>query len=383
MADNNSPEQQKAEVQEKRNKILQLMERQQLDGLVLGRQNNFAWATGGGTSWINIATDLGAAQLVFSKNGQSFVVIQNIEGPRFEEEEKLRELGFTPVLIPWWEGPEERRQKMLDLVGGGTTRLAADYPLDNTINLSGVLARQRWSLTPHEQDRFRELGQLSGDALESVTAGLKPGMSEWEIAGKLAEASYRRGVVPVVTLVATDERIWRYRHPVPTGKKLEKYAMLVLCGRRGGLIASCTRLVHFGPLEAELAKRHAAVQRVDAIFNLATRPGEIASHIFGKALEEYARAGFPDEWQLHHQGGATGYEPRDYVGSATIQETVLDGQAFAWNPSITGTKSEDTILVSNAKGLEVLTQPIASNWPLKEVEIEGLGAIKRPEILVL
>ena len=91
MADNNSPEQQKAEVQEKRNKILQLMERQQLDGLVLGRQNNFAWATGGGTSWINIATDLGAAQLVFSKNGQSFVVIQNIEGPRFEEEEKLRD----------------------------------------------------------------------------------------------------------------------------------------------------------------------------------------------------------------------------------------------------------------------------------------------------
>jgi hypothetical protein len=58
-------------------------------------------------------------------------------------------------------------------------------------------------------------------------------------------------------------------------------------------------------------------------------------------------------------------------------------QAFAWNPSIAGVKSEDTILVSPERGLEVITRPERSSWPLLRAEVEGLGALDRPDILAL
>jgi hypothetical protein len=49
----------------------------------------------------------------------------------------------------------------------------------------------------------------------------------------------------------------------------------------------------------------------------------------------------------------------------------------AWNPSITGVKSEDTVLVTDA-GPEVLTRTGA--WPQARVELDG-GAVERPTIL--
>jgi antitoxin VapB len=53
------------------------------------------------------------------------------------------------------------------------------------------------------------------------------------------------------------------------------------------------------------------------------------------------------------------------------------GQAYAWNPSITGTKSEDTILVSEQEN-EVLTE--IADWPAIEIPVGDLS-IKRPAIL--
>ena len=124
------------------------------------------------------------------------------------------------------------------------------------------------------------------------------------------------------------------------------------------------------------------MQRVDAVYNLATKPGTLVSDIFVRAQEEYAATGFADEWQLHHQGGGTGYEGRDFLGTPTATEYVQDWQAFAWNPSITGTKVEDTMLISRDNPPEVLTRSATSDWPQTEVTIDGLGTMFRPDILI-
>ena len=202
-------------------------------------------------------------------------------------------------------------------------------------------------------------------------------MTEYQIAGLLAGESFGRGFTPIVNLIASDERVFRYRHPIPTDRVMERYTMLVLCGRRWGLVASATRLVHFGPLPDELQDKGEAVARVDAAFIAATRPGARVADVFGQAVETYAAVGLPDEWQLHHQGGAAGYEPREYLATPASAEVVEEGQAFAWNPSITGTKSEDTIIVG-AEGNEIVTA--TGEWPTIAVEIEG-QVLQRPAIL--
>ena len=60
------------------------------------------------------------------------------------------------------------------------------------------------------------------------------------------------------------------------------------------------------------------------------------------AAKAYAEKGFADEIDLHHQGGAAGYRTREWVAHPNANDVVRNDQAFAWNPSITGTKVEET-----------------------------------------
>jgi antitoxin VapB len=53
------------------------------------------------------------------------------------------------------------------------------------------------------------------------------------------------------------------------------------------------------------------------------------------------------------------------------------GQFYAWNPSISGVKSEDTIFVGETEN-EVITQ--MEDWPPIEVSVYGIK-YQRPAIL--
>ncbi len=153
--------------------------------------------------------------------------------------------------------------------------------------------------------------------------------------------------------------------------------MVIICGRKYGLVASCTRLIHYGPLSDELKKKQAAVTQIDARVNAATRPGLTLGEMFAKIQQAYAAAGYPDEYQLHHQGGPAGYEPREFVAKPGLDVKVAVGQAYAWNPSITGCKTEDTVLIT-PDGFDVMTE--MPNWPMVEVTVDG-KVYRRPLIL--
>ncbi len=276
-------------------------------------------------------------------------------------------------MAPWYEA----NPAFAELTTG--MRLGADGPYPGAIDLSAEIARLRSQLGPEESQRFRTLGRLCAEAMNSAIRSIRPGMTEYEIAGRLAEAAESRGVQAVVNLIATDERIFAFRHPLPTGKTLDRYAMLVLCGRRHGLVCSLTRLVHFGPLPMDLHRKAESVAQVDAAMIAATRPGQTLGGVFAAAVAAYRTTGYDDEWRLHHQGGPAGYEPRESIGTPGSTDQVLAGQAYAWNPSITGTKSEDTILVSE-HGNEVVTS--IPGWPMLEVSTNGL-ILPRPAVLEL
>jgi Xaa-Pro dipeptidase len=112
--------------------------------------------------------------------------------------------------------------------------------------------------------------------------------------------------------------------------------------------------VHFGPLPAELEARFKSAAQVNAALLDATRVGAKSSDLFRIAQEAYAAEGFPGEERFHHQGGATGYGEREWVATPNGAETVVNNQAFAWNPSIRGGKSEDTVILRDGK-IEWLT----------------------------
>ena len=173
---------------------------------------------------------------------------------------------------------------------------------------------------------------------------------------------------PIVSLIATDERIFAYRHPLPTYKRLDKYAMLVLCGRQHGLVASVTRLVHFGALSEELRTKANAVALIDATYLTQSRPGATLGEVFAAAQGMYEQTGFANEWQLHHQGGPAGYEAREVIANPGMSYTVAAGQPYAWNPPITGCKPEDTALVGEAGFEVVTTTPLL---PMTVIDIPG------------
>ena len=303
-----------------------------------------------------------------------WIVTNNIEAPRQADEE----IGDLPIEVHQEMWHDEDREGMAKAVLGDA-RVASDgaWPAGSA-NEAKALARLRWQLLEPEIERYRWVGKETAVCLRETAQEIEPGMTEHEIAGLLGGKLLARGITPAVLLIATDERCYRYRHPIPTEKKLERHAMLVIGARRWGLGVSATRMVHFGEPDAELRRRHEAVCKVDACLIRETQVGAAVKDIFARAVEMYETTGYAEEWKLHHQGGATGYAPRDYRGGFGSEEVVLEGQAFAWNPSITGTKSEDTIIALGDRQ-DIISA--SGDWPILEIEYKG-SVIGRPDLLV-
>lgn len=367
---NTSPTTTESELSAKLDRIRKLLDQSGLDALLLRHTNNFAWATCGASSYINRADSMGVASLLITP-ANHYVITSNIESVRLMQEEGLASQNWEFQVAPWYE----QKDVISELTSG--MKLGADTFLPNALDISSEIASLRSQLTSEEGGRFRELGKLCAQGMKDAVDAVRPGMTEYEIAGVLSQVVESRGVQAIVNLIATDERIFSYRHPLPTSKKLQQYAMLILCGRKSGLICSVTRLIHFGQLPSDLRRKAEAVARIDAEMIAATRPNFTIGDVFHKAQAAYASAGFPDEWQLHHQGGSAGYAPREVTATPLSNQPILTGQAFAWNPSITGAKSEDTILVGE-KSNEILTE--MAGWPTIDVQIGG-QIIRRPAIL--
>jgi antitoxin VapB len=359
-------------VRTKHERINQLLDNHNLDGLLIQQVSNFAWVTNGAASYVNTATTNGVATLFVTRDARHLIA-DNIETPRLEMEEQLQVQGWE-FHTHRWDQPSPALTKLTD-----GFKLGADGAFPGAVDLSGELAVLRSYLDAAEQDRFRSLSSLCAEAMDEAIRAVKPGLTEFKIASLLSAAVQARGVLPIVNLIATDERVYNFRHPLPIDKKMAKYAMLVICGRKEGLVCSLTRLVHFGTLPNELKEKADAVAYVDAAMIAATRPGEQVNKIFRIAKASYSKVGFPDEWYLHHQGGPAGYDPREFIATDAVDTPVGVGQVYAWNPSITGCKSEDTILVGEDNN-EILSA--IEGWPSILVEING-QAIERPAILVI
>jgi antitoxin VapB len=346
----------------KTERLIRVMVEQHLDGVLINAQHNFAWLTAGGSNGVDQSREPGVASLLVRRDGKRFVLASKIEMARMLGEE-ITSTDFEPIEFGWEEEkgtPGYVANCSFSVLGAGAT-LGSDLPAGGNVRLiEDYIARARFSLTEWEIDRLRSLGSDSGRVIGELVRSLEPGLTEVEIGRRAADALAGCGARIVVGLVAADERLARFRHPVSGSKRWERIVMVVVCARREGLTASLTRIVCVGSKPDDLHKRTVAAARVNGRLLASTNIGVSGSQLYEEAARGYEEEGYPAEIHLHHQGGAIGYRTRDWVAHPRCSETVQEHQAFAWNPSITGTKVEETCIVMDGH-LEIVTA--SPGWP--------------------
>jgi antitoxin VapB len=327
-----------AELDAKHEKLVEWLRGQKLAGVLIRRNENVAWLTGGAVE-LRVLTpcETGVASLLVTAAGKRYYFTTENEAPRLHDEE-FGALDFEPVLFPWWA--DDTNAAAAKLAGGA---LGSDTPGAGLTPVN--LFPLRAALSESEIARYRWLGAETAAATVEALNQVEPGMSEYDLEAITAAGLLHRGILPSVYLYAVDDRILKYKHAVARGARLKQYAMLNLCSRKWGLAISITRFVHFGALPAELGKRFAASAQVNAALLNASRAGATSAQLFAVAQAAYAAQGFPGEERFHHQGGPTGYGEREWVATPKGTEVVVNNQAFAWNPSIRGGKVEDTVLL--------------------------------------
>jgi Xaa-Pro dipeptidase len=369
------------EINLKTDRLVRTLHSQGLGGVLINGQHNFSWLTAGGTNALDISRESGAGAILVRSDGKRFVLASSIEMPRLLAEE-LSGIDFEAVEFPWEDekaSPEFLIDRALTLLPPGS-QLGSDLPSGAKARvIESMIARCRYSLSEAELQRYRNLGREAGEAMEHLVRSLEPGQTEKEVARRAADALAARGMQPVVALVAADERLKKFRHPIPTEQRWQKVVMVVVCARRGGQVAALSRIVCVGRVPDDMCRRMISTARVNAALLSATRPGAVGSELYKFAARTYASEGFEGEEHLHHQGGACGYRTRDWVAHPASSEIVQDSQAFAWNPSITGTKVEETSIAFTDR-TEVITSTPA--WPQIPVLIDGREYLS-PDALVL
>lgn len=359
----------------KKKRITDYMNKKNIKAILLTKKSNYYWLICGARNQVVDYSESGASSLLFY-NDRLFLITTNIEIHRMMEEETNKFDFIEPVSYNWYEnnGFEKKIKKIAD-----SKIIFQDYPLLKSASLLDKdFDELKFCLTSGEKDRYIDLGRRTAECMTDTCKCIEQKMSEYEAQAILSDKLISNEIMPWIILIASDQRIFRYRHPIPTSKKIDKYVMVVVGALKGGLIACCTRLLHFGEPDGLILRARDIINNIDAEMILGSRPGIKYSEIFKKEIDNFNLHGLKDEWHNHHQGGPLGYEGRYFLVNSMADEAIKENNAIAWNPSMSGYKSEDTIIVEE-NGNKIIT--FDKNWPMVKVETEA-GIIKRPDILI-
>ncbi len=357
----------------KKNRLWGLLDSKGLDGVLLNRRSNYAWYTGGGDNHVFLCSEGGAASLLILRD-RTYVLAHSMDGLRLMEEQ-VAGLGYELAQYNWYEGLNSQLDR---LVAG--KKIGTDTPSDRFTFLNDLDFRSIiFPLTPSEIQMSREIGKSWEDAILDICTELKPGISELEIAGKLMDAFTRRDFTADVLLVGSDDRLQKYRHCLPTEKKVEKHLLIHVAGRKKGLHANVTRLVHFGTVPSDIQSKQDAVNQICAVLFSKLKAGYHYSDLLREIKQAYREAGFDGEWKGHFQGGPNGYEPI-YLNLVDDPNAVLqNNETYDWLITLPGAKTEELSLLTE-KGVEIIS--FTNRWPGKKFAIDG-KIFTMPDILVI
>lgn len=342
--------------------IRKLMNEKALEAFVLRRNPNLAWAIAG-RAHVPTTIDAACFDLIVTLDSVT-AVTNSIEASRLIAEEFPA--GIEVKIINWWESRDS-------LLPTGE-KIGSDQAGAGRIDFGMEVELIRSTLIESDVSRFKDICTDAAVALGAAMKEVKSSDREIDVAGLISKSLWESDLEIAFLGVAGESRVKRFRHPLPTTDLIGSRAVASICAKRKGLIASVTRIVTFGELPEPEFTSYLALLQVEAALLDATAVGIAFSEPVKAAVAAYPANGFDaDEWTRHHQGGPTGYLPRDWPATTTTTRLIAHNQPIAWNPTGKGWKVEDTILARD-KGVEILS--VDSAWP----ELTVAGRI-RPGLL--
>ncbi len=357
----------------KKKRLFEFAYSNNFDGVILGTNANFSWISCGKNAFVDKGSENSVAKLLFLRD-KVYLICNSSEMFRIPEEELCKEkYNYELISYDWNNSEDTIIKSLIDVY-----KVASDFYCKYAINKSNEIKELRYSLTDEEVDRYKEIGREVTEICESCCKYVRSGFSEVDVETLVCSRLIAKGYTIPVCLIGSDDRLKKYRHPIPKLKKIEDIFMVAVCVQKYGITVSLSRIVSFKKLSDDILKRFNAVIEIDANYIKGTTSGRSTDDIIKDGLEIYKKHKYENDFLLHHQGGAIGYLTRDYCATGQSGEVVNNRQAFSWNPTISKVKSEDTFIVFG-NNQEILT--LSNSWPQVKVETK-YGNIYRPDILI-
>ena len=333
--------------------IRELMKAKGLDAFVVRRNPNLAWAIAG-RAHVPTTIDAACFDLIITQDSAT-AVTNVVEAPRLIAEELPNEVIVKTV--KWSEGRDAQ------LPTGA--KVGSDQPGGDRLDLGTEVEMMRASLIASDVERFKEICVHAAVALGNAMKQVESADREIDVAGLISHSLWQADLEVAFLGVAGQERVSKFRHPLPTDTVIGNRVSASICAKRKGLIASVTRIVTFGQVTDSMINDYTSIFKVEAALLDATVVGKAFSEPIHAAIAAYPANGFDaDEWTKHHQGGPTGFLPRDWPANQATTRLIAQNQPIAWNPTGKGWKAEDTILATTS-GVKLLTND--PDWPAFEV----------------
>jgi len=333
--------------------LRELMKQKGLESIVLRRNPNLAWAIAG-RAHVPTTIDAACFDLIITQ-GSATAITNVVEAPRLIAEEFPSEVTVIP--IKWSESRDPQ------LPTGA--KVGCDQPGADRIDLAAEIEIIRASLIESDVARYKEICLDAAIALGNAMKQVVSSDREIDVAGLITHALWQADLEIAFLGVAGQERVHKFRHPLPTDAVIGNRVSASICAKRKGLIASVTRIVSFETISDAMAKDYEAIFKIEAAMLDATVVGKPFSDPVNAAIAAYSANGFDgDEWTKHHQGGPTGFLPRDWPANTGSARLIANNQPISWNPTGKGFKAEDTILATNS-GVKILSMD--PDWPSFEV----------------
>ena len=207
----------------------------------------------------------------------------------------------------------------------------------------------------HELELMEEAVRIAECALSSTLPGIKPGVTEKEIASKLVGRLLHSGSnpeLPFFPIVAFGPNSAN-PHAFPTDRALKSGELVLIDwgANVNGYYSDITRTFAMGDVNPELEKVAEFVRKANAAGRAAAKPGVKTKQVDEAARKVIENAGY-GKYFIHRTGHGLGREGHEEPYISPFDETILEpGMTFTIEPGIylpyrAGVRIEDDVVIT-------------------------------------